>query len=363
MSTTWISAGNNNETDDIVESSIHGFGYTIVLWILLALALSINGVFMYVVVKVRSSKCRSHINFFLFNLAIADTLFVLIIVPLEAASVYAPDDVIEVNCIGSFMISVFQYTGMFTITAISIERYIAICLSLKVQRVGPMTRAKIFITAAWVCGIVFAVLIILAACVFTTGKVHYLMMMLFQTMPFLITLCTVSVLYFLIVRFLKKKQAEAFKIGGELRQFSRTKETQHVIRVLGVTTFLFFFCVFPDQVLYFLILLDGLGVVSLKYEDSFTITYYICRILLVLNSVINPIIYTSMSSKYRMAYKQAFAPCCRCKANSVCPESDGNNVSFTMTDFHSRSENSALRKDESSLVTINPELSNTSVKH
>lgn len=79
---------------------------------------------------------------------------------------------------------------------------------------------------------------------------------------------------------------------------------RQVIIMLGTVVLLFFLCLLPFRALTLWIILEPPDVVmSLGIEKYYNILYF-CRIMLYLNSAINPILYNLMSSKFRDGFSR-----------------------------------------------------------
>lgn len=116
-----------------------------------------NAMVVYVVWRTRSM--RTTTNCYLVSLAVADVLL-LISAPLPTIVEYFL--IIDQSIIGAGGCSVMvfcQYLGVnlssLSITAFSVERYIAICHPMKAQTLCTVSRAKRIIAGLWIFGIVY----------------------------------------------------------------------------------------------------------------------------------------------------------------------------------------------------------------
>uniref|UniRef100_A0A1I8Q0H8 G-protein coupled receptors family 1 profile domain-containing protein n=1 Tax=Stomoxys calcitrans TaxID=35570 RepID=A0A1I8Q0H8_STOCA len=89
------------------------------------------------------------------------------------------------------------------------------------------------------------------------------------------------------------------------------KHRQQVIFMLVAVVSSFFVCLLPFRAFtLWVIASSNEDVVSLGLEGYYNILYF-CRIMLYLNSALNPILYNLMSSKFRTGFWRLLITCCR----------------------------------------------------
>ncbi|XP_075152673.1 thyrotropin-releasing hormone receptor-like [Haematobia irritans] len=89
------------------------------------------------------------------------------------------------------------------------------------------------------------------------------------------------------------------------------KHRQQVIFMLVAVVASFFVCLLPFRAFtLWVIASSNEDVVSLGLEGYYNILYF-CRIMLYLNSALNPILYNLMSSKFRTGFWRLMISCCR----------------------------------------------------
>ncbi|EDS39444.1 conserved hypothetical protein [Culex quinquefasciatus] len=82
------------------------------------------------------------------------------------------------------------------------------------------------------------------------------------------------------------------------------KYRKQVMFMLGAVVVSFFFCLLPFRALtLWIIIVPSENIVSIGFERFYIILYF-CRIMLYMNSAINPILYNLMSSKFRNGFLQ-----------------------------------------------------------
>jgi hypothetical protein len=118
---------------------------------------------------------------------------------------------------------------------------------------------------------------------------------------FLVPLLVLVVLY---VAMALQLMADPVMMAVKESESSNTRARKQVVLMLGTVVLLFFICLIPFRVftLWF-IFVSPEQVHSLGVEGYYNILYF-CRIMLYLNSAINPILYNLMSSKFRNGFKR-----------------------------------------------------------
>lgn len=117
------------------------------------------GNLMVVVVVIRTRSMKTPTNCYLVSLSIADLMVLLSAVPNEILSYYVLGEQWVWGRIGCGLFIFCQYLGInassLSITAFTIERYIAICHPMKAQKMCTVHRAKNIIIAVWTFAILY----------------------------------------------------------------------------------------------------------------------------------------------------------------------------------------------------------------
>lgn len=130
-----------------------------------------------------------------------------------------------------------------------------------------------------------------------------------QTLPFLYFVLSISIFFFLPLAILlmlyiliAKTLMEHPNIMAPSKNNTippQIKYRKQVILMLGTVVLAFFICLFPFRVFTLWILIaPSQSLVELGMEAYYNILYF-CRIMIYINSAINPILYNIMSSKFR----------------------------------------------------------------
>ncbi|XP_070809213.1 thyrotropin-releasing hormone receptor-like [Pituophis catenifer annectens] len=308
---------------------------TISVFLVLAICgIGIIGNAMVVTVVLTTRDMRTPTNCYLVSLAVAD-LIVLVAAGLPNISDSLAGTWIYgfAGCLG---ITYFQYLGInassWSITAFTVERYIAICHPMKAQTMCTVSRAKRITAFVWILTSVYCMLwfflVDVAAnnsqqleCGYKVSRNLYLPIYLLDFTLFFITpLLLTTVLYGLIGKVLLQSHAlhqppaqgecwrersnqekNGTEVGPRRAGSSRTRvpvsSRKQVTKMLAVVVALFALLWMPYRTL---VLVNSF--VEHPYLDRWFVLF--CRICIYTNSAINPIIYNLMSQKFRLAFKR-----------------------------------------------------------
>lgn len=118
-----------------------------------------NTLVMVVIGKIKSRRSRSTTNIFILNLSIADLCFLLFCVPFHATIYSLPEWIF-----GAFLCKFVHYflmvsmlVSIFTLVAMSVDRYIAVVLSKKSPCIRNRRNALIGVCVIWMLSFIFAV--------------------------------------------------------------------------------------------------------------------------------------------------------------------------------------------------------------
>ena len=335
----------NITTEQAAEYQYSTISWSIILIfipLVTAFGVSCNSAFIFVVHRVKAM--RTTTNIFLINLAIADSLL-LIVACIKSVRGYFNSPIYDFpslftgfECaVHGLLIYLCYYTSLWTVTLVSIERYLAVCHPLWHRLVNSKRRAIRLAVFSWFVSLLFASIQLPGTSTKTTCIVPYSVIThrisvcvyncewcqktVFGTdlIQFIIALFLNIVLYSLIVRKLTKSTfigVSELHISTSVRK--RTETRNSVAKMLIVNGIVFFVCLTPFSI----INLNSLGWIKLnvKLENPFI---WIGRVMFLLNSALNPLIYNAANSRYRLAFKQAFH-FKRCgKMYSLCNESPG----------------------------------------
>ncbi|XP_026474054.1 neurotensin receptor type 2-like, partial [Ctenocephalides felis] len=143
---------------------------------------------------------------------------------------------------------------------------------------------------------------------------------------FLIPLAILVILYTIIAKNLMENPMTAVshgKNGNNIYKYRR-----QVVVMLGAVVLSFFVCLMPFRALtLWIIVVPPETIMSLGLEGYYILLYF-CRIMLYINSAINPILYNLMSSKFREGFMKLLG--CH-KLRRLTTSSDGRKSTFRTT--------------------------------
>ncbi|XP_036391414.1 thyrotropin-releasing hormone receptor-like [Megalops cyprinoides] len=301
--------------------------------VLLVCAAGIVGNAMVVLVVLTARHMRTPTNCYLVSLAAAD-LTVLVAAGLPSVSdslagawVYG-----RAGCLG---ITYFQYLGInvssCSITAFTVERYIAICHPMRAQAMCTVSRAKRIIAGVWALTCVYCALWLplvdlqeapgrRAQCGYRVSRGLYLPVYLIDFAAFYaVPLLLAVALYALIARALYlgpgpgpgRRSAGAGPGGGAGagaggRTRNALSSRKQVTKMLAVVVILFALLWMPYRTL---VLVNSF--VATPYLDAWFLLF--CRVCVYANSAINPVVYSLMSQRFRSAFRELY----RCRGRGA----------------------------------------------
>ncbi|TNN46167.1 Thyrotropin-releasing hormone receptor [Liparis tanakae] len=297
-----------------------------VFLVTLICGLGIVGNVMVILVVLTTKHMRTPTNCYLVSLAVADLMV------LTAAGLPNITDALHgqwvygyAGCLG---ITYFQYLGInassCSITAFTVERYIAICHPIRAQFLCTLSRAKRIILLVWTLTSAYCVMwlfladtkklaydnVVLLSCAYKVSRSYYLPVYFTDFAAFyVLPLMLATVLYGLIARILfvnplpadpaggTKKNATVEPNSSDQRQTNKCQYREMVTKMLAVVVVLFALLWMPYRTLV---------VVNSFLDKAYLDTWFLlfCRLCIYLNSAINPVIYNAMSQKFRAAFKK-----------------------------------------------------------
>ncbi|XP_032074494.1 thyrotropin-releasing hormone receptor-like [Thamnophis elegans] len=308
-----------------------------ILLVLLICGVGIAGNVMVVLVVLRTKHMVTPTNCYLVSLAIAD-LIVLLAAGLPNISEVMASWVY--GYAGCLCITYLQYLGInisaCSITAFTVERYIAICHSIKAQLLCTVARAKRIIAVLWLCTSLYCLmwffLVDTSKAMFADGTqvscgyrvsrnlympIYFLDFTIFYVIP----LGLATVLYGLIARILfmnplpatpqhasrMSKRSSSITTSSSMKHSCRGNKgalssRKQVTKMLAVVVILFALLWMPYRTLV---------VVNSFMDPPYLNRWFLlfCRLCIYLNSAINPVIYNLMSQKFRAAFRKL----CKCE--------------------------------------------------
>ncbi len=309
--------------------------------IIIVLGLTTNGVFLYTLYRI--GEMRTITNFFLGHLAVADGCLLLdssfqwlisyINSPLDIGFSFRT----SVGCaLPNLFIYVFYFASVFLVTVVIMERYVAIChpMVYRCSLVDRYQRMSIVVASfIWTISLVLAMFSLThsiphSICVEWPDKQEYktfpdvvwncqhderwcsqckYVLMMADLCQFLICISVVGFMSISISYCLIRGEMKSRQIS--IRSLDTTRARLHLSRMVMTNAFVFFVCLTPFEIIN---LDDAIKTFTGKYLFNLSVNtkqyiIWVGRITMIINSAINPIIYSAVNPRYREAVCRA---CC-----------------------------------------------------
>ncbi len=331
-----------NSPDSFIEALFYSTADKVliskVLPFIVTLGLLTNSAFLWTILRV--SEMRTITNFYLANLACADLFYIIVSGSNKFYSYVWSSDFSRFvpwkSAAGCALVNGFTYVTFFgslsLITLVSIERFLAICYPLKHRMMNDKSRTIKMSIGAWLIAIVLSALVAPAwgrhdaYCILWPEKyqhrfpfvVHICqginpdfvdIASICQFFPFVVALCLNTILYSLIVKRLSQR---GIGCDQSRQQIQAQRVRNSVALMLVINGIVFFLCLSPYQFfqMYYFAQRHG-GPPFLTTKQAYVLGW-VGRCSSLLNSAINPLIYSAMNGRYRRAFLSAIS-CCKCR--------------------------------------------------
>ncbi|XP_058445581.1 neuromedin-U receptor 2 isoform X2 [Malaya genurostris] len=314
-----------------------------IIYVLIFLTGVIGNISTCIVIS-KNKSMHTATNYYLYSLAVSDFLLLISGVPQEIYFIWSKYPYIfgEVFCIvRGIAAETSANATVLTITAFTVERYVAICHPFLSHTMSKLSRAVRFVFAIWIVAIISAIPQALQfgvtnqsgvdQCVVKRIIIHH-SFELSTFVFFFAPMTLITVLYALIG--LKLRSSALIQRDGTLQrrnnacpnnrqQGTTSQGTRRVLKMLVAVVVAFFVCWAPfhAQRLVYIYGVDKdhqpTDPLILKF---FVATTYISGILYYLSTCINPLLYNIMSNKFRQAFKETLAHGCYFTRKSHCKE-------------------------------------------
>ena len=283
----------------------------------------LGNVLVLMVVLAKRTRLKSVNDIFIMNLAISD-LVLIFILPVDIYTMFhaEPVNVFFCNIYKPFA-TVSFFVSIFTLTSMAIHRCHVI-LNPFVPDIRPRT-AVLWIAVIWI----FSFVLLSPMMIFTKlgvaceerwpgdqyRRAYTVALFVFQ---YLLPLLIIAVAYIKIGLDLNKSRPLCFKwLGkaprqaredkGSLEYKARKRENAQVIKTLAIIVLLFAICLLPIQVAW--LLMDFGGPSGKK---AAAIIFKFSLILAVFHSCLNPLVYGTITKRFRKGYFEYLSYFCRC---------------------------------------------------
>ncbi|EDW80958.1 uncharacterized protein Dwil_GK11283 [Drosophila willistoni] len=297
--------------------------WAIVFGLMMFVAIAGNGIVLWIVTGHRSM--RTVTNYFLLNLSIADLLMSSLNCVFNFIFMVNSDWPFgSIYCtINNFVANVTVSTSVFTLVAISFDRYIAIVHPLK--RRTSRRKVRIILVLIWALSCVLSAPCLLYSSIMTkhyyngksrtvcfmmwpdgrypTSMADYAYNLIILILTYGIPMIVMLICYTLMGRVLWGSRS----IGENTdRQMESMKSKRKVVRMFIAIVSIFAICWLPYH-LFFIYAYHNNHVASTKYVQHMYLGFYW---LAMSNAMVNPIIYYWMNKRFRMYFQRIICCCC-----------------------------------------------------
>ncbi|XP_076444887.1 uncharacterized protein LOC143282893 [Babylonia areolata] len=293
------------------------------------------------IVIVRNHCMQTTTNYYLFSLAVSDLMLLFFGLPPEMFTIWLayPWRFGEAFCyIRHTILELTSYASVLTITAFTVERYIAVCRPLLSHKIAVLSRAVKIIVCIWVVSLVVALPYAVHTRLFyavtwpPTGQpltdslmcsipmkwLEGRMSYMFQISTFLFFLAPVTLIIclYILIGIAVRRSPLSRGSSDEHSQCHSMKHTslphqprRVVIRMLVAVTVAFIICWAPFHTQRLMVLYVHRWTPELLAAQSHI--FYVSGVLYFVSSTVNPILYNVISRRYRVAFRQTICGSCR----------------------------------------------------
>ncbi|KAB0800522.1 hypothetical protein PPYR_06262 [Photinus pyralis] len=294
------------------------------------------------IVIARSKSLHTATNYYLFSLAISDLLLLVSGLPPEMYRLWSPETYVfgGAFCIlQGFAAETSANATVLTITAFTVERYLAICHPFLSHTMSKLSRAIKYVIAIWVIALCLAAPQAMqfgveydksddgverSRCTVVSTEFYFQHAFEISTFVFFVGPMTlITVLYILIgiklrnARTLSIQRSETSCNGnGHASVIPRvprnTAAQQRVIKMLVAVVVAFFICWAPfhAQRLLAVYLTSATPEDQATFIKLYIVLMYTSGVLYFVSTTVNPVLYHIMSKKFREAFKATFSQLC-----------------------------------------------------
>ncbi|XP_059927273.1 somatostatin receptor type 5 [Gadus macrocephalus] len=296
----------NNTADEAGSSGADVAGVAISLIYIVVCVIGLGGNTLVIHIVLHYSKTQSVTNIYILNLAIADELFML------GLPFLAAQNTLQSWPFGSFMCrlvmtvdSINQFTSIFCLTVMSIDRYLAVVHPICSTRWRRPRVAKAVNVTVWALSFIVVLPVVIFANVQQAGGTCNIawpqpaeiwragFIVYTSAVGFFCPLLIICLCYLLIV-FKIRSSGKKVHATSSKRKKSERKVTRMVVIVVAV----FVFCWLP---FYALNIINLLVVLPSEYRGL----YYFVVVLGYANSCANPIVYGFLSDNFKRGFRKA----------------------------------------------------------
>nr|AAU26067.1 ORL1-like opioid receptor [Taricha granulosa] len=288
-----------------------GIKLTIVIVYLIVCVLGLVGNCAVMFVIVRYTKMKTATNIYIFNLALADAL-VLVTLPFQGTDTFLgfwPFG--NVLCKIAIAIDYYNmFTSTFTLTMMSVDRYIAICHPVKALDIRTPHKAKIINVCIWALASVIGVpVMVMGSAEMENNEVECLVQIPVPedywdpvfgicvfVFSFVIPVFIITICYSLMIRRLKNVRV----LSGSKE---KDRNLRRITRLVLVVVAVFVICWTPIQIF---VLVQCLG--AKPDSEAKVVILHFCIALGYVNSSLNPILYAFLDENFKACFRKFCFP-------------------------------------------------------
>ncbi|CAL1529549.1 unnamed protein product [Lymnaea stagnalis] len=340
-------------------------------------------------VIMRNKYMRTVTNYYLFNLSVSDLLLLLLGLPQEVYHTWLmyPFPFGQTFCRFRFWASeMSSNVSVLTITAFTVERYMAICHPIKFPTHPGLSRPLRVMTVVWILSSLWAIPMALqmgivhkkwrresipgsAECHMPNPKVGMTVFQVSTFIFFIIPMSVIALLYFFIALAIRRStlnragsdssnDGSRSHVSCDIRQNTTSQQhariRQSVLKMLVAVVVAFFLCWAPYHTQRLLaVYFDELPT---QDSEAHKVVLYVSGVTYYLSATVNPVLYSIMSLKFRQAFRATLLCCCWWARSR--PKRRVNRNSYTFKFQHRANVNTHCSVVESSSSTNNNTTSN-----
>ncbi|XP_008921673.2 kappa-type opioid receptor isoform X1 [Manacus vitellinus] len=271
-----------------------------------------NSLVMFVIV--RYTKMKTATNIYIFNLAMADAL-VTTTMPFQSTE-YLMNSWPFGDVLCKIVISIDYYnmfTSIFTLTMMSVDRYIAVCHPVKALDFRTPLKAKIINICIWLLSSSVGISAIVLGgtkiredtasteCSLQFPDKDYVWWDLFMKICVFVFAFVIPVLIIIVCYTLMILRLKSVRLLSGSRE--KDRNLRRITRLVLVVVAVFIICWTPIHIF---VLVEALGDVS--HSTAAISSYYFCIALGYTNSSLNPILYAFLDENFKRCFKDFCFP-------------------------------------------------------
>lgn len=285
------------------------------------------GNILVIVVVTTVRDMRTPMNWYLVNLSMADLLVLMVCQPAALTEFFARDRWFlgKIMCKAMpFLEHAVLHASTLIILAITVERFYAICMPMKklavCHRPRPLRVLPVLWSTAIVSSVPFVVMTRLVETTFIDGTPCFVCstpvkegwhVAFITGMTALFFVCPMLILFGLYACIITKLRSSGTTLrrvrclddwADDAAALSTHRSRKQIIKMLIGIVLLFFVSLTPLRIVIFWQIFTPSTQVSGLGPESYYNLMWLCRLLMYTNSAGNPIIYSLVSSKFRLAF-------------------------------------------------------------